>query len=234
LREKIKRIAILLNAVVLAVVILIYYSHVLGRIDNILIDYNMKQAATHLPDEHIVVVAIDDESLQDLGRFPWDRAVYPVFLDMLNQPGGEPAAIAFDIAFNEDSDPDSDAAFAEGLSYYDNVILPVIGASGGDVFATMRIHPDEWPTVYSVSKPIPAIAEQVETAHINRVISDDAVIRQVWLKIRTQEGEIIPSLAYKAAQMAGVDLSSYDALTDPNTEPGKKSARNTLTINTRM
>lgn len=230
MREKIKRIAIVMNAAILAAVVLIYYSHVLSRIDNILIDYNMKQAATHHPDDHIIVVAIDDESLQDLGRFPWDRAVYPAFLDMVNQPGYEPKAIAFDVTFNEESDPDSDAAFAEGLSYYDNVILPVIGSSEGEVFATTRVHPDEYPTVYSVSKPIPAIAEQVETAHINRVISGDAVIRQVWLKIRTQDGEVIPSLAYKAAELAGIDLSKYDAMTDASTDPGKRSAKNTLTI----
>lgn len=230
LREKIKRMAIALNAVILAVVLLIDFSHVLGRIDNILIDTNMKQAATHRPDDRIVVVAIDDESLQDLGRFPWDRAVYPALLDMLNQPGFEPKAIAFDVTFNEESDPDSDAAFAEGLSYYDNVILPVIGSSEGEVFATTRVHPDEYPTVYSVSRPIPSIAEHVETAHINRVISDDAVIRQVWLKIQTQEGEVIPSLAYKTAEMAGIDLSKFDALTDASTDPGKRSAKNTLTI----
>ncbi len=233
MREKIKRIAIVMNAVILAAVVLIYYSHVLSRIDNILIDYNMKQAATHQPDEHIIVVAIDDESLQDLGRFPWDRAVYPAFLDMMNQPRYEPKAIAFDVTFNEESDPDSDAAFAEGLSYFDNVILPVIGSSEGEVFATTRVHPDEFPTVYSVSKPIPAIAEQVETAHINRVISDDAVIRQVWLKIQTQDGEVIPSLAYKAVELAGVDLSKYDDLTDASTDPGKRSAKNTLTIDYR-
>ena|GEM_PF-374850 len=233
MREKIKRIAILMNAVILAAVVLIYYSHVLSRIDNILIDYNMKQAATHQPDEHIIVVAIDDESLQDLGRFPWDRAVYPAFLDMMNQPGYEPKAIAFDVTFNEESDPDSDAALAEGLSYFDNVILPVIGSSEGEVFATTRVHPDEYPTVYSVSKPIPAIADQVEMAHINRVISDDAVIRQVWLKIQTREGEVIPSLAYRAAELAGVDLSKYDALTDASTDPGKRSAKNTLTIDYR-
>jgi len=220
-----------MNAVILAVVALIYYSHVLSRIDNILIDYNMTKAATHQPDEHIIVVAIDDESLQDLGRFPWDRAVYPAFLDMLNQPGYEPKAIAFDVTFNEQSDPDSDAAFAEGLSYYENVILPVIGSSEGEVFATTRVHPDEWPTMYGVSKPIPEIAEHARMAHINRVISDDAVIRQVWLKIQTQDGEVFPSLAYKSAELAGVDLSKYDALTDPSTEPGKKEAKNTLTIN---
>lgn len=220
----------MLNVVVLIAIGLIYQSHFLRSIDNLLLDYNMVKAKHGQPNENIVVVAIDDESLQDLGRFPWDRAVYPQFLDMINQPGNEPKAIAFDVLFNEESNPDSDAAFADGLSQYKNVILPVIGNTEGDVFNTITVNPKEWPTVYSVSKPIPSIAEHVQLANINRVISNDAVIRQTWLKIQTQDGEVIPSLAYKAAQMYGADLSKYDALTDPNTEPGKKSAKNTVTI----
>ncbi|MBW5445100.1 CHASE2 domain-containing protein [Cohnella sp. CFH 77786] len=230
MREKIKRIAIVLNAVVLIALALIYQSHFLRSIDNLLLDYNMTEAKQGHPDEHIVVVAIDDESLQELGRFPWDRAVYPQFLDMINQPGSEPKAIAFDVLFNEESNADSDAAFAEGLSQYNNVILPVVGNTEGDVFNTITVNPKEWPEVYSLSKPIPTIADHVELAHINRVISNDAVIRQTWLKIRTKDGEVVPSLAYQAAKMYGADLSRYDALTDPNSEPGKKSARNTLTI----
>jgi adenylate cyclase len=230
MRDKIKKLAIALNVAILAVVVLLYYSHFLRSIDNILLDYNIKQAASHQPNENIIVVAIDDESLQELGRFPWDRAVYPVFLDMINQPGNEPKAIAFDILFNEESNPDSDLAFAEGLSYFDNVILPVVGQTEGDVFNTITIDPEQLPTVYRVSQPIPVIAEQAELAHINRVISNDAVIRQTWLKIQTSDGQIIPSLAYKALEMYGADLSKYDNLTDPNTEPGKKSAKNTMTI----
>lgn len=230
MREKIKRMAIAFNVLILIAVGFIYQGHYLRSIDNLLLDYNMGKAKQGQPSENIVVVAIDDESLQELGRFPWDRAVYPAFLDMINQPGSEPKAIAFDVVFNEESDPDSDAAFAEGLSQYDNVILPVIGNTEGDVFNTITIDSNEWPTVYSVSKPIPLIADHAKLANINRVISNDAVIRQTWLKIKTKDGEVIPSLAYQAAQMYGADLSKYDAITDPNTEAGKKSAKNTLTI----
>ncbi|WP_276352712.1 CHASE2 domain-containing protein [Cohnella caldifontis] len=230
MREKIKRFAIVLNVLVLILCVSIYYLHFLSRIDNLLLDYNIKQAAKHQPDEHIIVVAIDDQSLQDLGRFPWDRAVYPQFLDMLNQPGNEPKAIAFDVLFNEESEPESDAAFAEGLAQYGNVILPVIGNTEGEVFHTIRVSPEEWPTVYNWVKPIPSIAENVQLANINRVISNDAVIRQTWLKLQTQDGEVIPSLAYKAAEMFGVNLSKYDNRTDPNTEPGKQSGKNTITI----
>ena len=230
MRERIKRIAIALNAVILVAVVFVYREKWLQSIDNLLFDYGMKQAAEHRSD-NIVVVTIDDESLQELGRFPWDRAMYAPFLDMLNQPGYEPKAIAFDVLFNEPSNPDSDAAFAEALSQYDNVILPVAGVTEGDFDNRTEASPDEYLKAFKLDRPIPELAEHAELANINRVVSPDSVIRQTWLKIQDQEGNIVPSLAYKAAQMAGADLSKYDGMTDPSGRfDDKVAARNTITI----
>ncbi|GIO12394.1 adenylate/guanylate cyclase domain-containing protein [Cohnella xylanilytica] len=230
MRERIKRIAIALNAVILVAVFFVYREKWLQSIDNLLFDYGMKQAAEHRSD-NIVVVTIDDESLQELGRFPWDRAVYAPFLDMLNQPGYEPKAIAFDVMFNEPSNPDSDAAFAEALSQYDNVILPVAGVTEGDFDNRTEASPDEYLKAFKLDRPIPELAEHAELANINRVVSPDSVIRQTWLKIQDQEGNIVPSLAYKAAQMAGADLSKYDGMTDPRGRfDDKVAAKNTITI----
>jgi len=230
LRERIKRIAIALNAVILVAVFFVYREKGLQSIDNLLFDYGMKQAAEHRSD-NIVVVTIDDESLQELGRFPWDRAMYAPFLDMLNQPGYEPKAIAFDVLFNEPSNPDSDAAFAEALSQYDNVILPAVGVTEGDFDNRTEASPDEYLKAFKIDRPIPELAEHAELANINRVVSPDSVIRQTWLKIQDQEGNIVPSLAYKAAQMAGADLSKYDGMTDPSGRfDDKVAAKNTITI----
>ncbi|MBB6695807.1 adenylate/guanylate cyclase domain-containing protein [Cohnella xylanilytica] len=230
MRERIKRIAIALNAVILVAVFFVYREKWLQSIDNLLFDYGMKQAAEHRSD-NIVVVTIDDESLQELGRFPWDRAVYAPFLDMLNQPGYEPKAIAFDVMFNEPSNPDSDAAFAEALSQYDNVILPVAGVTEGDFDNRTEASPDEYLKAFKLDRPIPELAEHAELANINRVVSPDSVIRQTWLKIQDQEGNVVPSLAYKAAQMAGADLSKYDGMTDPRGRfDDKVAAKNTITI----
>jgi adenylate cyclase len=230
LKEKIKRIAIVLNIVLLVAVYFIYQQHSLQSIDNLLFDYSMKKTADGQPDPRIVVVAVDDASLDQLGRFPWDRAVYAPFLANLNQEGNIPKAIAFDIIFSEQSEnPDSDMAFAEALASYPNVILPVVGITEGDVFNTSIAKQDELLKVHSISRPYELFAELTNQAHINRVISNDGVIRQSWLKIQTPEGEVIPSLAYKAAEMAGADLSKYDNLTDPR-KTKENVAKNTFTI----
>ncbi|MFD0674280.1 CHASE2 domain-containing protein [Cohnella sp. GCM10027633] len=229
MKEKIKRIAIVLNAVLLLAVFFIYQSHALWKIDNLLSDFNMSKAADHSPDPRIVVVTIDEPSIEALGRFPWDRAVYAQLLANMNQEGNIPKAIAFDIIFSEPSDnPDSDMAFTEALATYPNVILPVVGNMTGDVFGTSIAKRDELIKPYSVLKPYADFADQVQLAHINKVSSPDGVIRQTWLKMEGPDGEIIPSLAYKAVEMTGADLSKYDAMTDPKkTEP---VAKNTITI----
>ncbi|MBB6729400.1 CHASE2 domain-containing protein [Cohnella zeiphila] len=230
MRGKIKRIAIVLNALILIAVFFVYQEQWLKRLDNMLFDYGMKQTALH-KSGHIVVVTIDDESLQELGRFPWDRSVYAPFLDALNQPGNEPKAIAFDVMFSDASDPDSDAAFADALSQYPNVILPVVGVTEGDFDNVTTVSPDRYLQVGRIDRPIPELAENAQLAHINRVISPDAVIRQTWLKIQGPDGAVIPSLAYKAAQMAGAYLSRYDRMTDPaRTFDDRAAAKNTITI----
>jgi adenylate cyclase len=229
LKEKIKRISIILNILLLVIVYFISNGHYLQKIDNLLFDFNMKKTADHQPDPRIVIVAIDDDSLVELGRFPWPRAVYPIALDAMNQPGFEPKAIGFDIVFGEESDdPDGDMAFAEALTSYKNVILPVIGITSGEVTNTTTAKRDELLMVEQIAKPYELFANQAHLAHINRVVSADSVIRQTWLKIATPAGEVIPSLAYQAAQMAGADLSRYENMTDPvKSEP---VAKNTITI----
>lgn len=235
MREKIKRLAIAMNALLLIALFFAHNERWLGRLDNMLYDYNMKQAAGQ-PPKDIVVVAIDNDSLAELGRFPWDRAVYAPFLDALNQPGNEPKAIAFDITFNEETNADSDQAFADALASYDNVILPVIGVTEGDVFGATVARPDELLTAYRMDGPLPSFAEHAKLANINRVASSDGVIRQTWLKIKDKDGTVYPSLAYQAAAMAGADLSKYDTMTDPGRifEKNKAVAKNTITIDYRL
>jgi adenylate cyclase len=231
LKEKIKRIAIVLNVVLLVAVYFIYQSNSLWKIDNLLFDYNMKQTADHEENPRIIVITIDDASLAELGRFPWDRAIYAPFLANLNQEGNIPKVIAFDIVFGEASEnPDSDMAFAEALATYPNVILPVVG-NMGDVFSTSIAKRDEIIKANSVLRPYEMFADLTQQAHINRVSSPDGVIRQTWLKIQGPDGEVIPSLAYKAVEMAGVDLSKYDNMTDPKkTKKSENVAKNTITI----
>lgn len=78
-------------------------------------------AQTH-PD--IVVLAVDNRSITELGRWPWSRDRYADLFTVLKR--AKPRAIGIDIMFSETSGASDDAAFARALSAAAfPVILPV-------------------------------------------------------------------------------------------------------------
>lgn len=210
-------------------VIFTYSLHTFQQLESIIFDQNLKQTASHNPDPHLVVVAIDDQSISELGIFPWDRSIYASLLHMINTPDYEPKAIAFDIVFSDPSNEDSDHIFAEALSLYSNVILPVVGRTTGDVFRTTTVSQEQFLQTYGIEYAYPLFSQHTENAHINRVVSRDGVIRQTWTKIMSPEGEIIPSLSYQAVKMSGANVSLYDHWTDKQ-KTSDPLAMGTMTI----
>ena len=75
-----------------------------------------------------MVIAIDDASVEKLGRFPWPRSRYAELLDRLS--AAQPAAIAFDILFSEPTD--QDAQLAQSIVNSANVVLAVGVDSAGN------------------------------------------------------------------------------------------------------
>ncbi|MBI4440798.1 adenylate/guanylate cyclase domain-containing protein [Candidatus Woesearchaeota archaeon] len=73
------------------------------------------------PLDKIVIIAIDDASLQELGRWPWDRKLFAELLPKLRQA----KAVGIDVVFSEPSSNASDMALAEAIQSNGNVILPV-------------------------------------------------------------------------------------------------------------
>lgn len=192
------------NAALLAIGFILYVFGTLETVNRSLFGFQMKQSMSHQPSDRIVIIGIDDVSLKEIGRFPWDRSVYVELLEKLNQPGYEPNSINFDISFDEASDPASDAAFAEALSKYENIVLPVVG-SMEDVRRGVTAKNGEYIPVYDVRKPLEMFAERALLAHINALVDDDGTIRRTTLMIQGTDGEPIPSLALNAARMAGYD-----------------------------
>jgi adenylate cyclase len=73
------------------------------------------------PSRHFLLIAIDDATVQALGRFPFDRQVYGRMLNRLHQAGAK--VVAFDLLFLEPSP--SDAAMAEAMKRFGKVVLGV-------------------------------------------------------------------------------------------------------------
>src|SRR5512133_855733 len=102
------------------------------------------------PQPDIVIVAIDDSSLQNVGRWPWDRPTMGKLVNAMSSA----KIIGLDVNFPDTSaDPAVDQAFAATLAAARNVVLPV------DVS-----YLSDGRTVASTTTSIPAIADAAQAS----------------------------------------------------------------------
>lgn len=211
MKKNLRWIGLLGNAFIflLGYLILTWNGGMLKPLENALYDMNQERTKSSMPHERILVVTIDEKSIEHIGQFPWPREIYGVLVEQMNVPGFEATAIGFDILFDTETNPDSDGAFAEALAQYDNVVLPSVLATQSDLSRFTRVKKDELIMAHGITKPIPAFAEVTRNAHINAVIDEDRTIRRTWLQLNTPEDGVIPSLAYEMALMAGADVEHF-------------------------
>lgn len=109
-----------LGLILLALTLLIQTTELPQRLDYWLYDQTV---TTYPPDNanQVVLVTIDEHSLNRLGRWPWPRDLHAELINRLHQAGAR--AVVFDILFSEPSP--EDIVLAEQMRQHGNVILPV-------------------------------------------------------------------------------------------------------------
>lgn len=70
------------------------------------------------PSEKIVFVAVDEKSVNNYGRWPWDRGVIATGIEKLNQAD----VVLMDMIFSENTTQDKDAALASALGGLQNSV----------------------------------------------------------------------------------------------------------------
>ena len=138
--------------------------------------------------DKIVIVAIDDNSLKELGKISlWPRSYYARLVDILAQ--SQARLIVFDILFSETA-PD-DAGFAASMKTAGNVIIPVAakttavnstivdGTRSSDIFL----------------RPVPALAESaIALGHSDVLTGPDGTVRDLSLFVK-DGNEDVPALS---------------------------------------
>ena len=115
-------------------------------------------------DDRVVVLAIDEASLELYGQFPWSRDRYADLLDTLSF--AQPAVVAFDILFAE-STP-ADEQFGAAIAFSNNVVRAVGDDGQGNALQVA-------PTL------VEAAAAAYETGHVKAYIDADGIGRSAWL-----------------------------------------------------
>lgn len=116
-----------------------------------------------------IIVAIDDASLQALGRWPWPRQRHAELIDVLRQASTQ--AVGYDVLFSEPSaDPADDARLAAAIAAHGQIVLPV---------APSKQPGERRPTVL---KPLPALEKNAAAlGHAETPIDADGQMRRVAL-----------------------------------------------------
>jgi adenylate cyclase len=164
------------------------------------------------PESPVRVIAIDDESLERLGQWPWPRARVAELIDKLSAAGA--ATIVLDVLFSEPERPiagqaatgDKELADAIarsravlGMAFADQGPRPVVKAG----FATAGDDPRAFlPRFNGSLLPLAPLREAAAGIGAMNFIPDrDLVVREL-PTIFNVAGELVPSLAVEAMRVA--------------------------------
>ncbi len=154
-------------------------------------------------DGDIVVVGIDQRALEEIGPYEqWGRDIMAMAVEYLNESEAcRPAAIALDVLYTGEKEPDTDAWLAEAAGEYGNVIVGC-AAQFEDAFVEREdggLYRDRF-AIAAFEEPYDALKEAAALGHINAMLDTDGVLRHHLLSIRLADGREIPSLALAAAE----------------------------------
>lgn len=193
-----KWIFFLLSIFSIGSIVFLFYqqSPVLERFETHTYDLRFKALRGALPPHpDIAIIAINDKSIAELGRFPWSRHHYVDLINNVKAAGAK--ALLMDAFFPEEESEKADRAFAEALGQAGNVILAF----------TFHFNPDG--SIEGKTGSIPLLSEAAfGEGHINFNPDPDGVNRRSVLVIN-DGGKSYPSLGLKGA-MAGLGVTEFE------------------------
>ena len=147
----------------------------------------------------ILVIGIDQASLDVLGPIPWPRNYMAEAITYLNNvdPDARPAVIGIDILYSgESQDPVADQQLAAAAAQFGNVVVASAAEFGtevddlsGDLYSAKDRAVLGWDTPYNT------LAQAADTGHINAMADSDGIFRHALLYVDRPDGERIFSFA---------------------------------------
>ncbi|MEL6878451.1 MAG: CHASE2 domain-containing protein, partial [Pseudomonadota bacterium] len=179
------------------------------RIDASLLDF-AAQATLAPPDESIVIVEIDDRTLDEIETWPWDRARHADLVTALSAMN--PELIVMDILFLEPSEGEGDAQLADAIAQAGNVVLPhTFVQQPGQINGVIPAYPlDEF------------AAGASGIGHVAVGPDPDGVVRQIQLAIELESGDF-PHLAAVTKNLAAPVSSAAETWPDNPVVPMQKA-----------
>ena len=171
----------------------------LGRLDQTLYDKLLSATAQPHRDD-IIIIAIDDFSLQQLGRWPWPRERHAQLIERLAK--ARPRAIGLDVILTE---PEHRSA---GIDSGDVALQTALAVSGVTVLPVVIANPG---TGLSAGLPVAPLATAAHAlGHINLEHDSDGVVRSVFLH-EGLAGQWWPHFALALSEATPIDADAGGA-----------------------
>lgn len=157
--------------------------------------YDRLVGTLHLPpSSDIVIIAIDDSSIEELGFWPWRRALHAQLLPAL----ATARAVGMDLLFSERNPayPADDDDLAAAIKAHGRIVLPLMINNDG----------------LTVTRPLPELQQATaNTGYINILVDDDSVVRSFVPHQSLTDGRAFEHFSL-ALLDAGGDTKNADSL----------------------
>ncbi len=155
------------------------------------------------PNPQITIIAVDKTSLDEIGTFPWSRAIHAALLDRLAE--APPRVIAFDIVFVPSTS--EDAILANAMQLNSRVLL----VAGTEENTALPLKPDNLPAFSRVITPGENLSAAADGVGNRVIIPDpDNITRRIPTGIQSN-GVTYPTLGLLAVSEYMDDASiRYD------------------------
>jgi len=183
-----KRERLLLTILLLVIGVVLTISNGLKRWDMTLYDLFSTFHYQH-PADDVLILAIDELSLREFGRWPWPRTIHARLIDKLRRGGAR--AVGYDVIFSEPSrdNPENDQALARAVRKNGRVILPVFHEQeqgGGPLHLVF---------------PLPELVKSAAgLGHVDVRLDPDGVVRKALLS-SGNAGQVYPALVVAMLQL---------------------------------
>ncbi len=173
----------------------------------------------------IVLVAVDEASLETFGRWPWPRDRHGYLVRFLREAGAK--AVIFDILFLEPDDnaEEFDQVFADEIRAAGNVFLPILfqgepqdlapellAKAGVPVEVRADVEAPPLATYPGVKLPIPPLAEAARgLGFINLTPDFDGTTRRMSLVAAAQGRHFFQIAAAAARSLLGADQVTWES-----------------------
>jgi len=177
-----------LRAIVFLLGILILFTNEFTKLDTLIYDF-LLQVNPAVTQQKTVIIAIDDKSINEIGKWPWSRDVHATLLNSLSTSKAK--AIGYDLLFAEPDKehPERDKHFATAIAQNQSVVLAVAPRTSANNTSGQLL-------------PIPILADKsAAIGHVDFEIDSDGFIRSQYLYAGWKESKW-PSFSLALAQLA--------------------------------